>query len=82
MVEKWLFQVEEMMLQSVRHVIKEAIDAYKQSLRKHWVVDWPGQVVICSSQNYWTQEVEAAITGNTLKVSFMNFHFYVLLKRF
>lgn len=69
MVEKWLQQVEEMMIMSLRFVIKDAVGAYLNSLRKKWVVEWPGQVVICSSQVYWTQDVEMAIEKNTLKVN-------------
>jgi len=68
MVEKWLQQVEEMMIMSLRFVIKDAVAAYANSIRKKWVVEWPGQVVICSSQVYWTQDVEMAIEKNTLQV--------------
>lgn len=44
MVEKWLLQVEEMMIQSVRKVISDGIDAYLKTAREKWVLDWPGQV--------------------------------------
>uniref|UniRef100_A0A8C8BKI7 Dynein axonemal heavy chain 3 n=1 Tax=Otus sunia TaxID=257818 RepID=A0A8C8BKI7_9STRI len=58
MVEKWLLQVEEMMLASVRQVP-----------RKTWVLEWPGQVVICVSSIYWTEEVSEAIRKGTLPKS-------------
>lgn len=67
MVEKWLQQVEEEMITSVRFVIKDACGAYPKVDRKKWVVEWPGQVVICGSQNYWTADVENAIQTNTLQ---------------
>ena len=70
MVEKWLLQVEDMMITSIRHVIKDATHNYVKVPRKQWVLEWPGQVVICSSQVYWTQETEEAIQKNTLKVYF------------
>jgi len=69
MVEKWLLQVEEMMIQSIRYVIKEAVADYIVKDRKKWVIDWPGQVVICASQVYWTQETETALQNNRLKVN-------------
>ncbi len=61
-VEKWLVQVEKEMMVSVREVINQAIKAYPAKLRHEWVLDWPGQVMLCVSQLYWTQMVEEAIT--------------------
>uniref|UniRef100_A0A8D3EB25 Dynein axonemal heavy chain 7 n=1 Tax=Scophthalmus maximus TaxID=52904 RepID=A0A8D3EB25_SCOMX len=57
MVEKWLLQVENMMLKSVRHVIHQGLIQYAELPRKKWVLQWPGQVVICASSIYWTTEV-------------------------
>ncbi|GAA6101091.1 dynein axonemal heavy chain 3, partial [Tachysurus ichikawai] len=34
--------------------------------RKKWVLQWPGQVVICASSIFWTSEVSNAIQNNTL----------------
>ena len=45
------------MLSSVRKVIEQSIAAYKVSPRTHWVINWPGQVVICVSSIFWTAEV-------------------------
>ncbi|XP_048465622.1 dynein axonemal heavy chain 3 [Rhincodon typus] len=66
MVEKWLLQVEEMMLSSIKHVIKEGISNYVQLPRNKWVLQWPGQVVISVSTVYWTSEVSEAIRDGTL----------------
>ncbi|KAJ8245818.1 hypothetical protein GJAV_G00260630 [Gymnothorax javanicus] len=66
MVEKWLSQVESMMLSSVRAVIHEGIKEYSQVPRKKWVLQWPGQVVICASSIFWTSEVSKAIETNSL----------------
>jgi dynein heavy chain len=60
-VEKWLGEVEKMMIQSVRKIIEKSLLAYTSKPRHEWVLDWPGQVVLCSSQVFWTQEVERAI---------------------
>ncbi|XP_043934432.1 dynein axonemal heavy chain 12 [Protopterus annectens] len=60
-VEKWLVQVEDVMLRSVRDVINQSRMAYPETPRKEWVRRWPGQVVLCVSQMYWTSEVTEAI---------------------
>ncbi|XP_068431186.1 dynein axonemal heavy chain 3 isoform X2 [Clinocottus analis] len=66
MVEKWLRQVENLMLRSVRHVIYEGMIQYTEVPRKKWVLQWPGQVVICASSIFWTTEVSEAIQNNSL----------------
>ncbi|KAJ3284862.1 Dynein heavy chain 7, axonemal, partial [Borealophlyctis nickersoniae] len=60
-VEKWLLNVEKMMLQSVHSVVEEAYYAYQNTPREKWVLEWPGQVVLCVSSIYWTLGVEEAI---------------------
>uniref|UniRef100_A0A3B5AK42 Dynein axonemal heavy chain 3 n=1 Tax=Stegastes partitus TaxID=144197 RepID=A0A3B5AK42_9TELE len=65
MVEKWLLQVENLMLRSVRHVIHQGVIQYAEP-RKKWVLQWPGQVVICASSIFWTSEVSEAIQTNSL----------------
>ncbi|KAL6049111.1 hypothetical protein STEG23_021655, partial [Scotinomys teguina] len=66
MVEKWLLQVEKMMLASMRHVIGNGVEAYVQVPRNTWVLQWPGQVVICVSSIFWTKEVSEALVEGTL----------------
>jgi len=61
MVEKWLIQVEDNMISSIRRKISEAIDGYKETPRGRWVIDWPGQVVLCVSSIFWTSEVSEAM---------------------
>lgn len=61
MVEKWLLQVEDVMISSLRKVIMDANEAYVTTPRNRWVLEWPGQVVICSSSIYWTSEVTEAM---------------------
>ncbi|XP_064633435.1 dynein axonemal heavy chain 12-like isoform X2 [Lineus longissimus] len=60
-VEKWLLQVQDIMLMSVRDVVEKSRDAYAMEAREVWVRDWPGQVVLCVSQMYWTEEIHEAI---------------------
>jgi len=44
MVEKWLIQVEEVMITSLQKVAEDALKAYTQTPREKWVQEWPGQV--------------------------------------
>ncbi|KAL1115990.1 hypothetical protein AAG570_005485 [Ranatra chinensis] len=60
-VEKWLIQVESQMMISIRHVIEKSFKSYTTRYRSKWVVSWPGQVVLCVSQIYWTSEVHACL---------------------
>uniref|UniRef100_A0A3Q3B332 Dynein axonemal heavy chain 12 n=1 Tax=Kryptolebias marmoratus TaxID=37003 RepID=A0A3Q3B332_KRYMA len=60
-VEKWLVQVEDVMVRSVRDVVARSRVAYAETTRDQWVKEWPGQVVICTSQIFWTLEVHEAI---------------------
>ncbi|KAF7398391.1 hypothetical protein HZH66_006288 [Vespula vulgaris] len=57
-VEKWLIELEKLMRQSIRQVVKDAIDAYFIKERVAWVLDWPGQTILCVGQMYWTQQIE------------------------
>uniref|UniRef100_A0A2K5C589 Dynein axonemal heavy chain 12 n=1 Tax=Aotus nancymaae TaxID=37293 RepID=A0A2K5C589_AOTNA len=64
-VEKWLLQVEDLMLRSIHDVIAAARLAYPESARRDWVREWPGQVVLCVSQMFWTSETQEAISDGT-----------------
>ncbi|XP_038668758.1 dynein heavy chain 12, axonemal [Scyliorhinus canicula] len=64
-VEKWLVQVEDIMLRSVHDVIDQSQQDFPENKRSDWVVNWPGQVVICVSQMFWTAEVETAIRSGS-----------------
>ena len=57
-VEKWLLQVESMMRLSVQDVVEKAVEDYSTRDRNEWVLNWPGQAVLCVSQLYWTTDFE------------------------
>ncbi len=61
MVEKWLLQVEDVMISSIRKVISDSVEVYSKVPRDRWVLDWPGQTVLCVSCIYWTLEVTEAM---------------------
>lgn len=73
MVEKWLVQVEDLMVKSMRAIALDAVAAYFNSPRSLWVLNWPGMIVLCGSSIHWTAEVSESITKGTLKVFFQKF---------
>jgi dynein heavy chain len=60
-VERWLVEVEENMMDSLRVVTKESNDAYAHAQREKWCCDWAGQVVLCTDCIYWSAEVTEAL---------------------
>jgi hypothetical protein len=69
MVEKWLSQLEQQMMQSVKDSCKMAVQDYFSSPWRKWVLDWPGQAVICGNCVQWTAEVIDAMENRKLPVS-------------
>lgn len=66
-VERWLIDCEYAMRDSLKHVLKLAFDAYAVTERVKWLLQWPGQVVICVGSMYWTAEVGEAIQNSTIQ---------------
>ena len=62
-VEVWLVQLEDMMRVTIKDVVAEAMADYPTKKREDWVLAWPGQVALCVSQMYWTQDVEKALSS-------------------
>ena len=65
MVEKWLCQVEELMITSLRDIAQDSIIAYFEVVREEWILSWPGQIVLCGSQVHWTSEVCESFEDNS-----------------
>uniref|UniRef100_A0A8D1IYR5 Dynein axonemal heavy chain 11 n=1 Tax=Sus scrofa TaxID=9823 RepID=A0A8D1IYR5_PIG len=61
-VETWLLQLEQIMKETVRHSITEAIAAYEDKPREVWIFDFPAQVALTSSQIWWTTDVGIAFS--------------------
>lgn len=65
-VEKWLIELETIMRRSIRHVVQQAIRAYPRKPRKDWVLEWPGQTILCVGKMYWTLRIEESmLQGST-----------------
>lgn len=68
LVEKWLIQVETLMMQSINKIINNAVKKYANTARDKWVLQWPGMVVLCAATINWTAEVETAVEKKSLPV--------------
>ncbi|CAF3434426.1 unnamed protein product [Rotaria sp. Silwood1] len=60
-VEKWLLELEGVMIASVHKVISESIVDYQKRRRVIWVRSWMGQAVLAVSMIYWTQHIHRSI---------------------
>ncbi|GLH13920.1 Dynein heavy chain, cytoplasmic [Gryllus bimaculatus] len=56
-------QVEEQMKKTIREQVEKSFEAYAKTSRKYWVVHWPGQLVICVSQIYWTADMHRCLNS-------------------
>jgi len=61
MVEKWLNEVLQYMIISVRSRTLGGVEDYAKTPRKEFVKKWPGMVIISVCSIYWTEAVEEAI---------------------
>eukprot|EP00762_Andalucia_godoyi_P000179 ANDGO_02454.mRNA.1 Dynein-1-beta heavy chain len=63
-VEKWLVEVEKVMKSSLTKITVDSVEDFAKSAHHEWVLRWPGQIVLCTDQIYWTSETtEALETG-------------------
>lgn len=58
LVEKWLKEVQTIMLDSVLIQMKGAYDTYWASKRIEWISKWCGQIIQTVSRTTWTKEVK------------------------
>jgi dynein heavy chain len=69
-VEVWMTDVENQMIRAIREAFKIGVETYIEKARPQWVLDNPGQIVLNSSQVFWTAETEAAIKADTTQQYF------------
>lgn len=60
-VEKWLLELEGIMISSVHKVIAESMVDYQKRRRVVWVRAWMGQAVLAVTMLYWTQLIHKSI---------------------
>lgn len=56
-VEDWMGELENMMRQSVRQSMLNAVEDYSKQKRSQWAVSHCGQVILNGSQIVWTNDV-------------------------
>lgn len=60
-VERWLIECEASMRGTLQSICKNAFAAYETTPRVDWIMQWPGQVVLCIGSMYWTHNTAEAI---------------------
>ncbi|BBN19721.1 hypothetical protein Mp_8g13060 [Marchantia polymorpha subsp. ruderalis] len=62
-VENWLTSVEQNMVSSLRRLAKAAVQDYDKRPRPQWTLLHAAQLVVMTSQIYWSKMVEDALKG-------------------
>lgn len=60
-VEKWLVEVEDVMLKSVKEFHEQAMTDYSRKERGKWVIEWQGMAVLCIAMMFWTSQAEESM---------------------
>jgi dynein heavy chain len=61
-VEIWLNRLTDMMRKTLHVLFRSSVIAYEEKPRESWVFDWPAQTALCTTQIWWTTEVNIAFT--------------------
>lgn len=72
-MERWLVEVETMMVQSLQDVTVRAVESHASLPHSTWLQKWPSQVVLTVANIVWTAEVQLAIKNDTLLVFILFF---------
>ena len=67
-MERWLLEVEEMMVQSLKDVTVRAVESHPSTPHEEWVTLWPAQVILIVAQIVWTAEVVQLLENSGLQV--------------
>ena len=64
-VEKWLLEIEAIMIETLKRVTKTAIE--DESTRVDWVKMWPAQTCLGVNMIRWTIKAETAISNSGVR---------------
>lgn len=59
-VEIWLNRVTDSMQTTLHKLFQESVIAYDEKPREKWIMDWPAQPALCTTQIWWTTETNLA----------------------
>lgn len=59
-VEIWLNRLTDAMRRTLHELFMKSVIAYDEKPREVWVFDWPAQPALCTTQIWWTSEVNVA----------------------
>ena len=66
-VEYWMLELEAAMRESVKEVMRLAIEDYLVTPRPQWMQKWPSMCVLNGSQMHWTSEMENLFANEGVK---------------
>lgn len=61
-VEIWLNRLTDAMRGTLHELFQKSVIAYEDKARDVWVFDWPAQTALCTTQIWWTSEVNVAFS--------------------
>lgn len=61
-VEIWLNRLTDAMRRTLHELFMKSVIAYDEKAREVWVFDWPAQPALCTTQIWWTSEVNVAFS--------------------
>ena len=80
-VEKWLLELEGVMIVSVHKVIAESMVDYQKRRRVIWVRSWMGQAVLAVSMYYWTHHIHRSIVeGQKVRNELFKAHLFLFFE--
>jgi dynein heavy chain, axonemal len=59
-VEIWLNRITTAMRETLHELFMNSVVAYEDKPREAWVFDWPAQPALCTTQIWWTADVNSA----------------------
>lgn len=59
-VENWLNRLTAKMRETLHILFRSSVIAYEEKPREVWVFDWPAQPALCTTQIWWTTDVNIA----------------------
>jgi len=59
-VEVWLNNLTISMRDTLKDLFSKSVVAYLEKPREDWIFDWPAQTALCTTQIWWTMEVNVA----------------------